>query len=120
MKKILFLVFILSATHIAFSQTALSATIDKNFLITLPTDQPLSSVYQLDISALSFKDEQDCADFFHKMHEIVVNYKVNFEAKTVTILLSYDNRNEGWGLTEWNNYFQARSKKMMIVYNTSR
>lgn len=121
MRKFFIIICIsLVAGSSAFSQSMSVATINENFVITLPENLPLSDTYQLDISSITFKNQQDCADFFDMMHEIVVNYTVKYDEKLVLISLSYDNRNPGWGIKEWNTYFLNRSQKMQKVYNMSR
>lgn len=121
MKKLFIIICIsLAAATPAFSQSMPVASINENFVITLPENLPLSDTYRLDISSITFKNQQDCAAFFDMMHEIVVNYNVKYDEKLVLITLSYDNRNTGWGIKEWNTYFLNRSQKMQKVYIMSR
>lgn len=117
MKKTLFSLFIaVVSLTAAYAQTAVNATIDDHFQIVLPADKSLTDTYTIDISNISFKSQEDCVLFFDRMHEIVVNYEVDYAAKLVTVKLTYDKRNEGWQLPEWNKYFAARAKKMSAVY----
>ncbi|MBC8047897.1 MAG: hypothetical protein H7Y00_13955 [Fimbriimonadaceae bacterium] len=118
MKKIVtsfFIIFGVCAVSFAQNSTA-TASISENFQIVLPADKPLSETYLIDISGISFKNEEDCVIFFDKMHEIVVNYDVLYQNKQVLLKLSYDKRNEGWQLEDWNKYFAGRAKKMQAVY----
>jgi hypothetical protein len=119
MRKLLSALFCVFFALTIYAQAPVAASIDGNFKIILPADQPLSDTYIIDISAIPFTDANDCTVFFDKMHEIVVNYEVLYDAKQVRILLSYDNRNAGWDLAQWNAYFAKRAKKMAALFAAS-
>lgn len=115
MRNIAIAICFISALQ-AHAQTNAVATIDTNFQVVLPLELQMANAYTIDISGINFKNRETCEMFFNTMHEAVVNYVVNYDNKTVTLSLSYDERNKGWTSADWNTYFAARAKKMAAVY----
>ena len=113
----LLIVFMLVAGFHASAQTAAKATINSDFVISLDQSAPMSSDYTFDISKLSFKDKTSAENFFMRMHDNLVSYTVNYDAKTVTVHLMQEYvAKRGWTVADWNNYFAQTAPRYKTNY----
>lgn len=94
-----------------------TATIDSKFQITLPSDKPLSDIYTIDISQLTFKNAQMAGDFFRGYTDAGFSFTVNYDAKNVVLSFHPDENMKSWTVADWNKYFQVRAMKMVAYYN---
>jgi len=95
-----------------FAQASGTATIDANMVISLNADAPLVSEYTFKIDKVGFKDEAAAVRFFGLCRDNIVNYTVNYVAGTATVTLGLQfTEPRGWGLAEYNNYFQTLAER---------
>ena len=64
--------------------------VDQNFNIQLTEDLLQQKFVQLDISGLSFKDEATATKYFNSIENNLVEFVLNYEAKTATMMLYPD------------------------------
>ena len=109
---------LIGASWMATAATAdgVKAEFGDNMQIVLPADQPLQAVYTIDISGL-FSNEGAANQFFGMFTENVVHYVVHFDENYVEVHL-HSYADPAWTMTQWNDYFAARSVKMKAVYES--
>lgn len=120
MKKLIIsftLIFTLIFECLGQSPENNTATINSDFVISLPQSEHPKDVYIIDISNLAFKDQQTCEMFWKKMSEYIAAYSLDYSTQKVTLTLSYNGYNVGWNIEKWNNYFMNRSQKMLVMYS---
>jgi hypothetical protein len=102
------LILLISFTSILplSAQSTGTATIDNYLLVELNTESPLASDYVIDISNLSFKNQQAAEWFFNRLHDNLMTYTVDYPAKKATLHIDLKHMQpQGWGVAEYNDYF---------------
>ncbi len=109
---------LLGVSMLATAATAdgVKAKFGDNMEIVLPADQPLQSVYTIDITGL-FTNEELANQFFGMFTENVVHYVVHYAENYVEVHL-HSYADPEWTLPLWNTYFTGRSVKMRAVYES--
>lgn len=122
--KIALSLLLVSATFIAANAQAPAAgnaSIDANLVIQLDPNAPLVSVYTFPISTMAFKNEEAAVRYFSLCRDNILNYTVDYAAKTATVTLGLQfTEPRGWGLTEYNEYFAKvaeRYRSTLAVVN---
>ncbi len=92
--------------------------VDQNFKVQI-TDQLLQQKFvTLDISDLQFKSELEAQKYFHSIENNLVEFNVDYSAKTATMLLFPERiGNHTWTLDDWNAYIANMSTRCSTTYN---
>lgn len=113
------LLLLISFHFVANAQTATTgnATISSDFVITLNGEAPLAADYTFDISQLKFSSKEEAERFFSLCRDNLMNYTVNYDAKTATVHISLQYMEpRGWGISEYNEYFTKLAERYRNVY----
>ncbi len=106
----LFLFLFLSVNKVSFAQKALpAASIDANWVVQIPNNNPVQKEYEASISALNFSQEQ-AYRFFNWYSENLVIFQLDYASQKVKIILGVDYR-PNWTATDWNNYLAQKANK---------
>lgn len=93
--------------------------VDQNFNIQLTEDLLQQKFVQLDISGLSFKDEATATKYFNSIENNLVEFVLNYEAKTATMMLYPDRLGKfTYTLEDWNKYIANMSQRCSSNYNS--
>ncbi|MBK9455437.1 MAG: hypothetical protein IPO24_07530 [Bacteroidetes bacterium] len=93
--------------------------VDQNFNIQLTDDLLQQKFVQLDISGLSFKDEATATKYFNSIENNLVEFVLNYEAKTATMMLYPDRLGKfTYTLEDWNKYIATMSQRCSSNYNS--
>jgi mRNA-degrading endonuclease HigB of HigAB toxin-antitoxin module len=123
-KTILFLVFAVAmlgvTAQVNSSPTPVHgvATLNENWLVTLPADQPLQSTYTLDVSKVRFTSPADMRKYFTSYDDDVISFRV--DDKTGSVILHLDERyilDNKWKADEANSYFNTESESFRSAYD---
>lgn len=106
----LFLCLFLSISNVSFAQqSSLQASIDANWLVHIPANNPVQKQYEASITALNFSQDQ-AYRFFNWYSENLVIFQLDYASQKVKITLGTEYR-PNWTVTDWNNYFVQKANK---------
>ncbi|GAB3537895.1 hypothetical protein GCM10027443_31700 [Pontibacter brevis] len=89
------------------------ATITKDKLIILDESAPLQADYIIDISHLDFEDEKSAMSFFDSYRDNLVQIKVDFNNKNITLYLFHENIiGAAWSVSDWNKYLANKHERI--------
>ncbi|MBC8046432.1 MAG: hypothetical protein H7Y00_06525 [Fimbriimonadaceae bacterium] len=101
----------------AFTQAVTpKAKFDPNLVIELDPSATLSAIYEIDITAMSFKDENAAKIFFRTMTDNLVNVDLNYAEKKAMLNL-HTQYKEAWTIAEWNDYLYKNAERYRLAYN---
>ena len=90
----------------------------KEFEITFNQQDVEQSRVIFGINQLNFKSELQARRYFGAISDNLTSFELNFEAKTVTLILQKSNLIEAWNVTEWNIFFTTKKERYSSYYNS--
>ena len=96
------------------------ATVNSNFRIELPADQPLVDFYQLDMSSYRFDSEKSATKFCNSFRDNLIEITPNLTTQTARLHIHNEylpaaDRTIGF----WNDYLQQKSnRKAQLISET--
>jgi hypothetical protein len=82
------------------------ATLSSNGVLQLPTNLPLSSSYQFDISAMQFATEKDAVEFFAGKQYADMTVRPNFSLNKAIVMLDLS-KYPSWTVQQWNAHLSS-------------
>ncbi|MBK8558319.1 MAG: hypothetical protein IPL65_22475 [Lewinellaceae bacterium] len=93
------------------AQTSPTATIDKaTRVIKLNEAATFDFMFSLDIRNLGLTSQQNADEYFSKLTNEMVSYKVDFAAKKATVMLN-GRMQPNWKAKEWNTFLKDMPKE---------
>jgi hypothetical protein len=101
----IFLAFVeLSAT----AQSRPAANLNANGIIQLPTDKPLDTHYEFDLSQFNFKSDREMLEFLSTKSGSDYFVRANTESKKAILIID-KTQHPDWNAQQWNQHLQSKT-----------
>ena len=106
-----FVAVMIALTNMTVAQST-SATMSETFVVQLDSAGPMVDTYTIDCSSLAFTSDEAAERFFKSLQDNLVQFEFDAASQTATMRLSLPYvADKGWGVAEWNNYFNSTAER---------